>query len=69
VIAIVRFGLQNLHPRFKSGRRLQNLHTQRLGCELTVRVGAVVYDLNGIAAEAWEKMVSPAPRRPTPPPQ
>ena len=43
--------------------------TQKLGCELTVRDGAVVYDLNGIAAEAWEKMAPPAPRRQTPPPQ
>jgi hypothetical protein len=29
----------------------------------------VVYDLNGIAAEAWEKMAPPAPRRQTPSPQ
>jgi hypothetical protein len=36
---------------------------------LTVRDGAVVYDLNGIAAAHWEKMAPPAPRRPTPPPQ
>jgi hypothetical protein len=28
-----------------------------------------VYDLNGIAAEAWEKMAPPAPRRQTPSPQ
>jgi dihydroorotase len=42
---------------------------QKLGCELTVREGAVVYDLNGIAAEAWEKMAPPAPRRLTPSPQ
>jgi dihydroorotase len=38
--------------------------TQKLGCELTLRDGAVVYDLNGIAAEAWEKMAPPAPRAP-----
>jgi dihydroorotase len=43
--------------------------TQKLGCELTLREGAVVYDLNGIAAEAWEKMPPPAPRRPTAPRQ
>jgi dihydroorotase len=38
--------------------------TQKLGCELTLRDGAVVYDLNGIAAEPWETMSPPAPRRP-----
>ena len=41
--------------------------TQKLGCELTLRDGAVVYDLNGIASEPWEKMAPPPPRRPTPP--
>lgn len=40
--------------------------TQKFGCELTLRDGAVVYDLNGIAAEPWETMPPP---RPTPPPQ
>ena len=38
--------------------------TQRLGCELTMRDGAVVYDLNGLASEPWEKMPPPAPRAP-----
>jgi dihydroorotase len=37
--------------------------TQKLGGELTLRDGAVVYDLNGIAAEAWDKMAPPPPRR------
>ena len=37
--------------------------TQRLGCELTLRDGAVVYDLNGRAAEPWETLPPPAPRR------
>jgi hypothetical protein len=36
---------------------------------LTVREGTVVYDLNGIAAEAWEKVAPPTPRRPGAPPQ
>jgi dihydroorotase len=36
--------------------------TQRLGCELTLREGAVVYDLNGLASEPWETMPPPAPR-------
>jgi dihydroorotase len=36
--------------------------TQRLGCELTLREGTVVYDLNGLASEPWETMPPPAPR-------
>jgi dihydroorotase len=43
--------------------------TQRLGCELTLRDGAVAWDLNGLASEQWDKMPPPAPRRPTPPGQ
>ena len=37
--------------------------TQRLGCELTLRDGAALYDLNGLAAEPWETMPPPPPRR------
>jgi dihydroorotase len=40
--------------------------TQRLGCELTLRDGAVVYDLNGMAAVPWDKVpprTRPAPLR------
>jgi dihydroorotase len=37
--------------------------TQRLSCELTLRDGTVVYDLNGMASEPWETMPAPA-RRP-----
>ena len=36
--------------------------TQRLGCELTLREGTVVYDLNGLASEPWETIPPPAPR-------
>jgi dihydroorotase len=36
--------------------------TQRLGCEVTLRDGEVVYDLNGLAAQPWETMPPPAPR-------
>jgi hypothetical protein len=36
---------------------------------LTLRDGAVVYDLNGLAAEAWQKMAPPAPRQPAAPPR
>ena len=28
---------------------------QKLECELTIREGNVVYDLNGIASEPWDK--------------
>jgi dihydroorotase len=41
--------------------------TQRLECELTLRDGAVVYDLNGMAALPWEKV--PPRTRPTGPRQ
>ncbi len=30
--------------------------TQKLTCEMTVRAGKVVYDLNGLARESWEKL-------------
>jgi dihydroorotase len=30
--------------------------TQRLGCELTVRNGQIVYDLNAISGQDWEKL-------------
>jgi hypothetical protein len=29
--------------------------TQRLLCELTLRKGQVAYDLNGLAADDWQK--------------
>uniref|UniRef100_Q01TE0 Dihydroorotase n=1 Tax=Solibacter usitatus (strain Ellin6076) TaxID=234267 RepID=Q01TE0_SOLUE len=36
--------------------------TQKLDCELTLRDGVVVYDLNGMAATPWEKLpVQPLP--------
>lgn len=34
--------------------------TQRIDCELTVRDGKVVYDLNGMIAEPWETLSSDA---------
>jgi dihydroorotase len=30
--------------------------TQRLGCEITIRNGKVVYDLNGMTSEPWEML-------------
>ena len=38
---------------------------QKLGCELTLRDGNVMWDLNGLASEHWEKMAPPAPQKPT----
>jgi dihydroorotase len=37
-----------------TGGRMEG--TQRLGCELTVRDGKVVYDLNGLIADPWDKL-------------
>ena len=39
--------------------------TQKLECELTVRDGKVVWDLNGISKTPWEKM--PVSKNPVPP--
>ena len=67
-IAVLRLEKGKFGFLDQRGGRLDG--TQKLGCELTVREGAVVYDLNGIAAEAWEKMAPAPPRRPAPaPPQ
>jgi dihydroorotase len=38
--------------------------TQKLECELTVREGQVVWDLNGISRPGWETMRVPEERRP-----
>jgi dihydroorotase len=40
--------------------------TQRLECELTVRAGEVVYDLNGISHRAWDQLPPPAHHQPAP---
>jgi dihydroorotase len=37
-----------------AGARMKG--TQKLECELTVRDGKVVYDLNGITREDWDKL-------------
>jgi dihydroorotase len=41
--------------------------SQKLGCELTLRDGNVMYDLNGMTAQPWETMPPPTPRIPTRP--
>ena len=49
-----RFGfVDQLGGRFDS--------TQRLRCELTLRDGNVVYDLNGLSAVPWEKLPAQPP--------
>jgi dihydroorotase len=53
-IAVLRLEKGKFGFLDQRGGRLDG--TQRLGCELTLRDGAVVYDLNGLASEAWEKM-------------
>ena len=52
-----KFGFQD-----QLGGRLDG--TQRLNCELTLRDGNVVYDLNGLAALPWEKVPARAGRGP-----
>jgi dihydroorotase len=44
-----RFGFVDSFGGKKAG-------TQKLGCELTLRDGKVIYDLNGIARPAWETL-------------
>src|SRR5437762_14137738 len=38
----------------QAGARMKG--TERLRCELTLRDGKVVWDLNGLAAEDWDKL-------------
>jgi dihydroorotase len=54
--------------------------TQKLECEMTLRDGKIVYDLNGLTRDSWEKVppnarpggdpkwdgLAPQPRRPRP---
>ena len=44
-----KFGFTDMY-----GARLQG--TQKLTCELTLRNGKVVYDLNGLSRPDWEKL-------------
>ena len=44
-----KFGFTDMY-----GARMQG--TQKLVCELTVRNGKVVYDLNGISRPDWDKL-------------
>ena len=61
-VAVLRLETGKFGFLDQRGGRLDG--TQRLGCELTLRDGAVVYDLNGLAAPRWDTMPPPAPRAP-----
>jgi dihydroorotase len=37
--------------------------TQKLICQLTVRAGKVVYDLNGISADLWDAQPTSDPKQ------
>jgi dihydroorotase len=64
-VAVLRLDKGKFGFLDQRGGRLDG--TERLGCELTLRDGNVVWDLNGLAAPAWETMPPPEPRtrRPT----
>jgi dihydroorotase len=53
-VAVLRVEKGNFGFLDQAGARLKG--TQRLRCELTLRDGKVVYDLNGMAAEDWDKL-------------
>ena len=53
-IAVLRLERGNFGFVDVNGARMKG--TQKLDCELTVRDGLVVYDLNGISREDWEKL-------------
>jgi dihydroorotase len=53
-VAVLRVEKGNFGFIDQHGARMKG--TERLICELTLRDGKVVYDLNGIAAEDWDKL-------------
>lgn len=50
-VAIIRLEKGNFG--YLDSRLTKQMGTQRLSCELTIRDGRVVYDLNGLASEEW----------------
>jgi len=54
-IAVLRVERGNFGFVDVNGARMKG--SQKLDCELTVRDGLVVYDLNGISREDWEKLL------------
>jgi dihydroorotase len=64
-IAVLRLEKGNFGFIDQIGGKLEG--KEKLACELTLREGTVVYDLNGMAATPWEKLpVAPLPS-PRPP--
>jgi dihydroorotase len=59
-IAIMRLEKGKFGFLDQRGGRLDG--TERLGCELTMRDGEVVWDLNGLASLPWNKMPPPTGR-------
>ena len=59
-VAVLRLEKGKFGYLDQRGGRLDG--TERLGCELTLRNGEVVYDLNGLASLPWEKTPAPAGR-------
>lgn len=53
-VAVLRLERGNFGFVDVNGARMKG--TQKLDCELTVRDGLVVYDLNGISRDDWEKL-------------
>jgi dihydroorotase len=53
-VAVLRVEKGNFGFIDQNGARLKG--TERLRCEMTLRDGKVVWDLNGMAAEDWDKL-------------
>jgi dihydroorotase len=53
-VAVLRVEKGNFGFLDQAGARMKG--TERLRCELTLREGKVVWDLNGLAAEDWNKL-------------
>jgi dihydroorotase len=53
-IAVLRLEKGNFGFVDMNGARMDG--DQKLVCELTVRAGRVIYDLNGITRERWDKL-------------
>jgi dihydroorotase len=60
-IAVLR--LETGHFGFVDMHNIRVDGTQKLLCEMTVRAGKVVYDLNGISADAYDKPATPAQKQ------
>jgi dihydroorotase len=53
-ISVLRIDKGNFGFVDSAGARMKG--TQKLACEMTVRAGKVVWDLNGITREDWDKL-------------